>query len=260
MQREPYEGQQPTERTEVRVLYTKHSVYFRIICYDSNPKGIGATELRRDVSQHLEDYFEIIIDSAHDRRNAYVFQITPLGTQRDALIAEEQQGDSDDDGDSGWDGVWTSEASITHIGWTATVAIPFSTLNFMKSNDVIWGINFNSSRDQPISNTVDGLQIQLVIGLDVNKAHVLALHGFGDRLGIHKSRSCWTLQTGFTNCAAISRTSCPCFFSARPRRCAPEQASSPIRDVCMFAVYVSNCRWVNFFRNTTLPAAPRATR
>jgi len=132
----------PTERTEVRVIYTKHSVYFGIICYDSNPKGIVATELRRDVSQHLEDYFEIVIDSAHDRRNAYVFQITPLGTQRDALITEEQQGDSNDDGDSGWDGVWTSEARIIDIGWTATVAIPFSTLNFMKSNDVIWGINF----------------------------------------------------------------------------------------------------------------------
>jgi hypothetical protein len=142
LQREPYEGQQPTERTEVRVLYTKHAVYFGIVCYDSNPQGIVATELRRDVSQHLEDYFEIVIDSAHDRRNAYVFQITPLGTQRDALITEEQQGDSDDDGDSGWDGVWTSEARITNSGWTATIAIPFSTLNFMKSNDVIWGINF----------------------------------------------------------------------------------------------------------------------
>jgi hypothetical protein len=27
-------------------------------------------------------------------------------------------------------------------GWTATIAIPFSTLNFMQSNDVTWGINF----------------------------------------------------------------------------------------------------------------------
>jgi hypothetical protein len=101
-----------------------------------------ATELRRDVSQHLDDYFEIVIDSAHDRRNAYVFQITPLGTQRDALITEEHQGSGDDDGDSGWDGIWTSEARIGEQGWTATIAIPFSTLNFMKSNDVIWGINF----------------------------------------------------------------------------------------------------------------------
>ena len=65
---------------------------------------------------------------------------------------------------------------------------------------------------------------------------------------------------GFTNCAAISRTSWPCFRSARPRKCAPEHASSPIRDVCMFAVYVSNCVWVNFFRTSTLPASPSATR
>ena len=122
-------------------MYTRHEVYFGITCFDSDPKGIVATELRRDVSQELDDYFEIIIDSAHDRRNAYVFQINPLGTQRDALITEEQRTDSGD-GDSGWDGVWTSEARVTAQGWTATVSIPFSTLNFMRSRDVVWGINF----------------------------------------------------------------------------------------------------------------------
>jgi hypothetical protein len=142
-QREPFEGQPPTEKTEVRIVYTEHAVYFGITCFDSDPKRIIATELRRDVSQELDDYFEIIVDSAHDRRNAYVFQINPLGTQRDALITEEQRTDtSTGDGDPGWDGVWTSEARITKAGWTATIAIPFSTLNFMHSRDVIWGINF----------------------------------------------------------------------------------------------------------------------
>jgi Domain of unknown function (DUF5916)/Carbohydrate family 9 binding domain-like len=141
LQREPYEGQVPTETTEVRILYDKHEVYFGITCFDSDHKGIVATELRRDVSQELDDYFEIIIDSSHDRRNAYVFQINPLGTQRDALITEEQAAENGD-GDPGWDGVWTSETRITKEGWTATVGIPFSTLNFMQSRDVIWGINF----------------------------------------------------------------------------------------------------------------------
>src|ERR1700730_7146959 len=141
LQREPYEGQAPTETTEVRILYDKHEVYFGITCFDSKPKAIVATELRRDVSQELDDYFEIIIDSSHDRRNAHVFQVNPLGTQRDALITEEQAAESGD-GDPGWDGVWTSEARITKNGWTATVGIPFSTLNFMQSRDVIWGINF----------------------------------------------------------------------------------------------------------------------
>ena len=143
LQREPFEGQNPTEQTEVRILYSRRGVYFGITCFDSEPARIVATELRRDVSQALDDYFEIVIDSAHDRRNAYVFQINPLGTQRDALITEEQRTDpSVGDGDSGWDGVWTSEARITQHGWTATVAIPFSTLNFMQSRDVLWGINF----------------------------------------------------------------------------------------------------------------------
>jgi Domain of unknown function (DUF5916)/Carbohydrate family 9 binding domain-like len=143
LQREPFEGQSPTERTEVRILYDKHDVYFGIVCFDSDPNKIVARELRRDVPQELDDYFEIIIDSAHDRRNAYVFQINPRGTQRDALITEEQRTESDQgDGDPGWDGVWTSETRITKQGWTATIAIPFSTLNFMQSRDVIWGINF----------------------------------------------------------------------------------------------------------------------
>src|SRR5215469_13551709 len=111
LQREPYEGQTPTEKTEVRVLYDRQQVYFGVSCFDSEPKKIIATELRRDVSQELDDYFEIVIDSAHDRRNAYAFQINPLGTQRDALITEEQRTDTGTgDGDPGWDGVWTSEA------------------------------------------------------------------------------------------------------------------------------------------------------
>jgi Domain of unknown function (DUF5916)/Carbohydrate family 9 binding domain-like len=143
LQREPFEGKSPTEKTEVRILYSKREVYFGVSCFDSDHGKIVATELRRDVPQELDDYFEIIIDSAHDRRNAYVFQINPLGTQRDALITEEQRTESSTgDGDPGWDGVWTSEARITKEGWTATIAIPFSTLNFMRSRDVVWGINF----------------------------------------------------------------------------------------------------------------------
>ncbi len=140
-QREPLEGQPATERTEVRVLYSRKEIYFGIVCHDSGTDGPVATQLRRDASQELDDYFEILIDARHDRRNAYVFQINPLGTQRDALITDEQEGDTQD-GDPGWDGVWTSEARVTRDGWTATVVIPFSTLNFMQSNNVVWGVNF----------------------------------------------------------------------------------------------------------------------
>jgi hypothetical protein len=141
-QREPNEGEPATEKTEVSILYTRHAVYFGIHCYDSVPSRIVATELRRDVSQDLDDHFEILIDSNHDRRGAYVFEVNPLGTQNDGLIVEEQGDTNEGDFDRGWDGVWTSEARITSDGWTATVEIPFTTLNFTKSRDVVWGLNF----------------------------------------------------------------------------------------------------------------------
>ena len=140
-QREPFEGQAATEKTEVRILYSRSEVYFGISCHDYGREGPVASQLRRDASQELDDYFEIIIDSQRDRRNAYVFQVNALGTQRDALITNEQEGDTQD-GDPAWDGVWISESRIASDGWTATIAIPFSTLNFMHANDVVWGLNF----------------------------------------------------------------------------------------------------------------------
>src|SRR5258708_13577747 len=56
-QREPNEGELPTERTEVRILYTRHAVYFGVHCYDSEPSLIIATELRRPVTQNLQPPF-----------------------------------------------------------------------------------------------------------------------------------------------------------------------------------------------------------
>ena len=141
-QREPHEGEEATEKSEVRILYTQHAVYFGIHCYDSEPSRIIATELRRDLSQDLDDHFEILINSNHDRRGGYIFEINPLGTQSDGLVVEEQSGSEGSDFDPGWDGVWISEARIAQDGWTATIEIPFSTLNFTKSRDVIWGLNF----------------------------------------------------------------------------------------------------------------------
>jgi len=141
-QKEPREGEPATEKTEVRILYTRHAVYFGIRCYDSEPSKIIATELRRDVSQDLDDHFEILIDSNFNRRGGYVFEINPLGTQSDGLIVEEQEGAQDTEFDTGWDGVWVSEAKIGENGWTATIEIPFTTLNFTKSSDVVWGLNF----------------------------------------------------------------------------------------------------------------------
>jgi len=40
--------------------------------------------------------------------------------------------------------------------------------------------------DQARAHAVHGLQIELLVALDLNEAHVLLLHGIGDRLGIEE--------------------------------------------------------------------------
>ena len=136
-QREPFEGRNATEKTSVRVLYDKHALYFLIHCHDSEPRRIVATELRRDADLSVDDYFTILISPNNDGRNGYEFSVNALGTQADALIADEGRVN-----DSNWDGIWSSSARIDESGWTAIVSIPFSTLNFKTSRDVTVGINF----------------------------------------------------------------------------------------------------------------------
>jgi Domain of unknown function (DUF5916) len=142
-QREPLETVAATEKTEVRVLYDNRHVYFGIHCFDQNPGAIVATQLRRDLSMDLDDNFAIMIDPTLSHRNGYIFQVNPLGTQRDGEIIEEQAPPQTDSiVDPSWDGLWISAARITNDGWTATVKIPFSTLNFKGGAEVSWGLNF----------------------------------------------------------------------------------------------------------------------
>ena len=89
-QREPLETQAATERTEVHILYDSRHVYFGIRCYDRDPKAIVATQLRQDISQDFDDNFAIMIDPTLSHRSGYIFEVNPLGTQRDGEIIEEQ--------------------------------------------------------------------------------------------------------------------------------------------------------------------------
>lgn len=136
-QREPREGEIATERTSVVILYDRSRLFFGVHCFDASPAGIVATELRRDTDASIDDSFAVLISPTHDGRSAYTFTVNPLGTQFDALVAEEGTVN-----DSAWDGVWESNAVRTRDGWTATIAIPFATLNFKASERPVLGVNF----------------------------------------------------------------------------------------------------------------------
>ncbi len=137
VQREPQEGEPISETTEIRILYDDEYLYIGVICSDSQPDKVVASEMRRDAPLQDNDYFEIYLDTYHDHRNAAYFMTNPLGARRDALIREEGSRINWD-----WDGWWYSKTQRGKRGWTIEIAIPFYTLRFKTAETQIWGINF----------------------------------------------------------------------------------------------------------------------
>lgn len=140
IQKEPSEGQPVSEKTIVSLLYNEKGIYFAIQCFDQTPGGIVANEMRRDHSLADNDYFEILIDTFHDKRNAYYFATNALGARRDCQVKNEG-----DNLNWNWDGVWSCAATLNSTGWNAEIEIPFQTLQFDKENELVWGINFGRS-------------------------------------------------------------------------------------------------------------------
>jgi len=134
-QREPLVGAPATEPTVVRVLRDGSALYVGIRAYDGAPRRIRATQLRRDASLSSDDNVQLIIDSFHDRRGAFVFGTNPNGARWDAQLADL------DNLNENWNGIWDVAVSRDTTGWTAEFRIPFRTLRFRNGTDVRFGFN-----------------------------------------------------------------------------------------------------------------------
>ncbi len=144
-QREPREGAPASEPTVVRVLYDDGALYVGVWAYDSEPRRIVARQLERDAPLGLsrfgpagtDDAVELILDTFHDRRNAYYFATNPQGVQVDGLITDESESP-----DMNWDAVWDVRAKRSANGWTAEFAIPLRSIRFPASaEEQTWGFN-----------------------------------------------------------------------------------------------------------------------
>lgn len=146
--REPADGAEPTQRTDVYLAYDEHNLYAVFVCWDAEPNKIRARMTRRE-DIFSDDSAEIMIDTFHDLRHAYAFASNPLGIQWDALWTEGsiQNGlPADYNGfDSSFDTVWRSEGHLTSRGYLVLMAIPFKSLRFPRTNTQEWGIILNRS-------------------------------------------------------------------------------------------------------------------
>src|SRR5580765_1967054 len=146
--REPADGTQPSQNTDVYLAYDEHDLYAVFVCWDTEPDKIRARMTRRE-DIFSDDSVEIMIDTFHDARRAYAFAVNPFGIQWDALWTEGSIGTgtaSDFSGfDSSFDTVWHSEGHLTGRGYLALIAIPFKSLRFPEADQQEWGIILNRS-------------------------------------------------------------------------------------------------------------------
>jgi hypothetical protein len=135
----PSSGAPASERSEVRVLFDRGSLYVGFRLHDSRPDSIAAQLARRDAGGIYTDWAHVAIDSYHDRRTAWRFSLNPRGVQADGSIF------NDTERDPLWDAVWEGASAIDSLGWTAEFRIPLSQLRYSARADggvQVWGINF----------------------------------------------------------------------------------------------------------------------
>jgi hypothetical protein len=133
VQRQPAEGERPTERTEVTLLNDGDRLYVGVLAYDSEPDRVIGTQMARDASLSSDDRVEILLDTFRDQRSAFYFATNPSGALVDGLVASGEL-------NADWDAIWDVRTSRTDQGWTAEFAIPFKSLSF-PAGRTIWGFN-----------------------------------------------------------------------------------------------------------------------
>ena len=134
IQWEPYEKNDPTQQTAFKILYDDKNLYVAIRCFDTEPDEIVRRMSRRDGFEG--DWVEINLDSYHDLRTAFSFNVSAAGVKGDEIIT------NNSNFDESWDPIWYVKTQIDEKGWTAEMRIPLSQLRFSKEEDQVWGLQF----------------------------------------------------------------------------------------------------------------------
>ncbi len=180
----PQFGVEATEKTMIKVAYTKNMFYVAVVCYHNNPQNIVVSDSRRDADLSDEDSFLFIVDTYNDQQNGFLFGTNANGMEYDAQIDNEGQGNSNANRQQGgviggtninWDASWEVKAQKGDYGWSAEFAIPLRSLRFAAGNNQTWGINFQRNISK---NSETAYWASLPIGFDMKRLSLAGkMHG-----------------------------------------------------------------------------------
>ncbi len=127
----PYFAEGADPKTEVMLSYDSKNLYVAAKCHQEQP--VFVQSLERDVYWD-NDGIAIMLDPLNSGVNGFMFGVTAVGAQWDALR-------SLDNLNSDWSNKWYS---ATHVGdgyWSMEMAIPLRILRF-DAESTEWGMNF----------------------------------------------------------------------------------------------------------------------
>jgi len=134
IENDPDENTAPTFQTQFKILYDSKFLYVAIQSFDEEADKIEKRLTRRD--GFAGDRVNVVIDSYHDLRTAFIFTITAAGVKGDEIAT-----DNGNNIDDSWNPVWYTKAKIDDKGWTAEMKIPLSQLRFGNAKEQVWGLN-----------------------------------------------------------------------------------------------------------------------
>ncbi|MXW66531.1 MAG: hypothetical protein F4Z72_05935 [Gemmatimonadales bacterium] len=136
----PVEGAEPSEPTEVRVVFDDAAIYVAARMYESDPGSIRARLTRRDERGSF-DSFKLSLDPNRDGLTGYEFEVSAAGAETDRYLFGDTQEDTN------WDAIWDSAVQIDARGWTVEMRIPLSQIRYeARPGMQTWGINFERRR------------------------------------------------------------------------------------------------------------------
>jgi hypothetical protein len=136
VERYPNDGMRPGEATVAYLGYTHSYLFVAFLCRDKTPHLVRAHMLARDALDD-DDTVQVMLDTFHDQRRAFVFESNPLGIQADALYSEQTGFDFS------FNTVWDTWGARTSNGYAVLMRIPFASLYFAENAPgemSTWGI------------------------------------------------------------------------------------------------------------------------
>ncbi|MEO7217720.1 MAG: DUF5916 domain-containing protein, partial [Gemmatimonadaceae bacterium] len=148
----PSDGVPAADSTEIFVWYSETAMYLGVRAYESH-EAVHPNLADRD---HIdaEDRIEFLLSTFNDGRQAFVFQVNPLGSQADGTLVESgastntaglgatnntSTGRAAPDLSANF--IWQSQGHVTPYGYEVEVRIPFKSIRYQSTATQDWGFN-----------------------------------------------------------------------------------------------------------------------